>query len=320
MKPIKLVARIRAVAIVCFIAASAGVSAQEFDIFDRSDFLDPRIRGVAFIPDANGIRFADESPFLLSRLSLGGVSDYYMRTAPSGADVTVAHLATTYYRGRHQFNLKLTNFGAEDGSAKEIAFIPRRRATLQWAMYMATPDPAPPKTTNTPGEAPIILSRYVLSTSVEDPRGLASENAGPAAVRRRTLHRNYEFGGEMDVRIPGINVVGTLSYAYRHAVSGTSQRFAYVYRTGQKNFHRLKVDTSVGYVAQKARDWQWGNVRPAIHARLALDRASTAIHFAYAPTISVIGGVKMRHEFALFIDRALVAHVFKRPTPEDPPI
>jgi hypothetical protein len=314
------VTTLRVLALVCFIAASAAVSAQEFDIFDRSDFLDPRLRGVTFIPDANGIRFADESPFLLSRISVGGVSDYYLRTAPSGADVTVEHLATSYYRGRHQFNLKLTNYGTEGGSPQERAFIPRRRATFQWAMYMATPDPAPPKTETTPEEPPILLSRYVFSASTEDPRFLASNNGGPAGERSRSSNRNYEFATEMDIRIPGINVLGTLSYAYRHAVSGTSQRFAYVYRTGQKNFHRFKVDTSIGYVAQKARNWQWGNVRPAIHARLSLDRASTAIHFAYAPTISVIGGVRVRHEFALFLDRTVIAHVFKRPTPEGPPV
>jgi hypothetical protein len=306
----------------CLIAVAAAVSAQEFDIFDRSDFLDPRLRGVALVPDAGGNKFSDEAPFLLSRLSFGRISDYYWRTAPTGADVTVTHLATSYYRGRHQLNLKLTNFASISGSAADVAAIPRRRATLQWAIYMAHPDPSPPKDTDASEKAPpIILSRYVISASVEEQQRFDQASL-PVEGNARGLptgDRNYEIGGEMDVRVPGINVIGTLSYVHRHALSETTQRFAFVYRTGQHNFRRLKVDTSIGYVAQKAHSWQWGNVRPAIHARIPLDKVSTAIHFAYAPTISVLGGVRVRHEFAAFLDRALIAHVFKHPAPGSSP-
>jgi len=300
-------ARARFLAIVFLVGVSAAASAQEFDIFDRSDFLDPRLRGVALVPDPRGIMFRDESPFLLSRLSFGRVSDYYWRTAPTGADVTVAHVATSYYRGRHQFSLKLTHFSTNSGSDADVALIPRNRVTLQWAAYHARPDPSPPKDSD---EAPVILTRYVFSASVEDPQN--SDNSS-------VTQRNYELGGEMDVRVPGINVIGTLSYAHRHAANGTTQRFAFVYRTGQSDFRRLKIDTSIGYVAQKGDHWQWGNVRPAIHFRIPLDRASTAIHIAYAPTISVIGGVRVRHEIAAFLDRSLIAHVFKRQTSDSRP-
>jgi hypothetical protein len=304
---------IRFLAIVCIITASVAASAQEFDIFDRSDFLDPRLRGVAFVRDARGIMFADQAPFLLSQFSVGRVSDYYWRTAPTGADVTVTNLATSYYRGRHQLNLKLTNFATNSGSAADVATIPRHRATLQWAIYHAQADPSPPKDSDE--KAPVILTRWVFSASVEEPQRLAESPTGIS----KSGGRNYELGGEMDIRIPGVNVVGTLSYAHRHSMSGTTQRFAYVYRTGQHGFRRLKVDTSVGYVAQKARSWRWGNIRPAVHVRIPVDRASTAIHFAYAPTISVIGGVRVRHEVAVFLDRAMIAHVFRRPAPGPEP-
>jgi hypothetical protein len=119
----------------------------------------------------------------------------------------------------------------------------------------------------------------------------------------------------MDVRVPGTEVLGTLSYVFRHTPSGISQRFAYVYRIGQQGFKRINVDSSVGYVAEKSNHWQWGNIRPAIHARVALDRLSTAVHIAYAPTISVIGGLRIRHEAAVFVDYTTIAHVFSRVRP-----
>jgi hypothetical protein len=280
-----------------FLTVFAAVAhAQEFDIFDSSDFLDPRIRGVEFVPDENGIMFKDTNRFILTRISFGGVSDYYWRTAPTGEDVLVTHLATSYYRGRHQINLKLTDFSARDAAGDAEPVIPGRRATLQWGMYLARHDPAPPKEADTSEGDPIILSRYMFSGSLED-------------------DRNYELGGEMDVRLPGLNVVGTLSYAYRHGLNGNTQRFAYVYRTGQRSLHRFRIDTSIGYVAQRAERWKWGNVRPVIHARIPIDKASTGIHIAYGPTISVIGGLSMRHEFAAFVDYSF-GHVFRDRTPE----
>ena len=287
-----------ALSICCAVAARA----QEFDIFDTNDFLDPRMRGVALIPDEHGIKMSDEAPFLVSKISVGRVSDYYSRTMPTGADLNVAHLATSYYRGRHQFNLKLTDYQNYGNGPSESTPMPRRRATFQWGVYEADvlnsparPDADPPKDVT----HSVVLNRYMFSLSVED----AFMNA---------KSRNYELGSEVDVRIPGTEVLGTLSYVMRHTPDGVAQRFAYVYRFGQEGFKRVNVDWSLGYVAQKANHWQWGNLRPAVHARIALDRLSSAIHVAYAPTISVIGGIRMRHETAIFVDYTTIAHVFRR--------
>lgn len=294
---------VRDLALLFAIAFGAVVHAQEFDIFDASDFLDPRIRGVEFVPDENGIMFKDKNRFLLTRVSFGAVSDYYWRIAPTGADVLVTHVATSYYRGRHQLNLKLTNFNVRNAEEHEPV-IPRRRVTVQWGMYHARRDPAPPKDANISDGDPIILSRYLISGSIEDSRPFGDE----------ARNRSYELAGEMDMRLPLANVVGTLSYAYRNAVDGSQQRFAFVYRTGQRSMHRLRVDTSIGYVAQRAERWQWGNIRPVIHARIPIEKLSTRIHLAYGPTISVLGGIRVRHEVAAFLDYSF-GHVFRDPEP-----
>ncbi|HJQ38163.1 MAG TPA: hypothetical protein VKB93_13580 [Thermoanaerobaculia bacterium] len=295
---------VRDLALLFVIALAATAQAQEFDIFDASDFLDPRIRGVEFVPDANGIMFKDHNRFLLTRVSFGAVSDYYSRVAPTGADVLVTHVATSYYRGRHQINLKLTNFNVRNAEEDEPV-IPRRRVTVQWGMYRASRDPEPPKEADASSGDPIILSRYLFSGSVEDARPFGD----------LARDRSYEFGAEADIRLPLANVVGTLSYTYRRAVDGAQQRFAYVYRTGQQSVHRVRIDTSIGYVAQRAERWRWGNIRPVIHARIPIEKLSTRIHLAYGPTISVIGGVRVRHEVAAFVDYSL-GHVFRDPRPE----
>ena len=295
---------VRGLALLFAIACGTAIHAQEFDIFDASDFLDPRIRGVELVPDKNGIMFKDDNRFLLTRVSFGAVSDYYWRIAPTGAEVLVTHVATSYYRGRHQVNVKLTNFNVRNAEEGDPV-VPLRRLTVQWGMYWARPDPAPPKRTEPADGTPVILSRYLVSGSMEESQPFGD----------RARDRSYELGGETDVRLPLANVVGTVSYTYRHAVDGTQQRFAFVYRTGQHSLHRLRIDTSIGYVAQRAERWRWGNIRPVIHARIPIEKLSTRIHFAYGPTISVIGGVRVRHEVAAFVDYSF-GHVFRDPQPE----
>lgn len=295
--------RASVVAILLAVSWSAIATAQEFDVFDTNDFLDPRIRGLVLVPSAPADAVSGDSPFLVTKVSMGRVSDYYYRTAPTGADVTVTHVATSYYRGRHQFNMKLTDFSSYGGNPTDPVTLPKNSATLQWAVYdadvvSALPGSGVPEKSSSPE---VILNRYLFSLSTEE--GAFAHG------------RNYEMGSEIDIRIPKTDVLGTLSYVLRKTPDGISERFAYVYRIGQEGFKRLNVDGSVGYVAEKAGHWQWGNIRPAIHARVALDRLSTSIHVAYAPTISVIGGLRVRHEAAVFVDYTLIAHVFHRVPP-----
>src|SRR6476646_9304387 len=88
---------------------AAAAAAQEFDIYDPNDFIDPRVRGVVFDTQRNGV-VESGMDFTLMHIYAGSIYDYQWRTASTGADLKFLHLATTYYHGDKQFNLKLTGF------------------------------------------------------------------------------------------------------------------------------------------------------------------------------------------------------------------
>jgi len=97
----------RALFIALLLAASM-TQAQELDIFDINDFVDPRDLGATITP--RGGLVCPCQRLLVSRLMAGGVSEYVDVLRPTNADVLFAHLATSYYTGRWQLNLKTTRF------------------------------------------------------------------------------------------------------------------------------------------------------------------------------------------------------------------
>lgn len=285
-----------------FIAASTAYG-QEFDIFELTDFVDPRVRGAKY--HENGI--ATERPgdrFLMSRLSAGAVYDYYWRTTPTGANVAIFHNVTSYYWGANQLNLKLTRMQ----TTKDDVLMPEMRGAIQFARYTARSNPL--ATESGDGESSIILSRYLVGLSIEET---------PDAIENRDGHRaaNYEVAAEVDVRLPLTGVLGTFSYIKRFAGEGEStQRLAYVVHTALPPYRGVHFDMSLAVGAQKTGNWQWGNVRPAGHLRVPLDKVGTVIHIAYAPTMTFEGGFALRHEAAIFLDRTIFARVLSPPATE----
>lgn len=282
-----------ALALVLLIAAAA--NAQEFDIFEISDFVDPRLRGTEYGED--GLRTVTAGyPFLVSRVSVGAIRDYYWRTAPTGANVAVFHDVTSFYWGANQLNLKLTHLRTQE----DDSIIPKSRGVLQYARYTARTQPAG----ENEEEPSVFVSRYMVGLAVEE---------SPDALEDLKGHRsvNYELAAELDVRLPLTGILGTISYVKRYAgESYSTQRFAYVLHSGLYNYRGVRFDMNLAFGAQKTETWRWGDLRPTFHARVPLDKVGTVVHLAYSPTISFEGGFDHRHEVALFLDRAIFARVF----------
>jgi len=292
--------RLCMLALVCLAAVAAG--GQEFDIFELSDFMDPRIRGVRYAENGLETKIAGDT-FVVSRISVGAISDYYWRTTPTGANVAVLHNATSFYWGANQLNLKVTKLATRH----ENVLMPELRGAVQFARYTARESPI---TEGKEGAPDIIVSRYLVGLSVEETPDALEDLKGQRAL-------NYEVAAEVDVRLPWTDILGTFSYIKRYAGVGEStQRFAYVVHSGQHSYSDFTVDFSLALGAEKTGNWRWGDVRPAAHARLPIDKVGTVVHLAYAPTVSFEGGFAVRHEVAVFVDRTLFARVLgARPAP-----
>ncbi len=288
----------RPLALLLLVLATGAAGAQEFDIFELSDFVDPRVRGAAFAPD--GWRTAQSgNPFLVSRISLGAISDYYWRTTPTGANVGVLHKTTSLYWGANQLNLKLTHLKTRN----ENALLPTNRGVIQFARYTARPDRSAQAKDGPPA---VIVSRYLFGMAMEESPDVLENSEGHRAM-------NYELAAELDVRLPLTDFLGTVSYVKRFAGEGQStERVAYVYHTGHREYRQVAVDMNLAVGAEKTNGWRWGDVRPIVHLRVPIDKVGTVLHAAYAPTVSFEGGFEVRHEVALFLDRAIFARVFSR--------
>lgn len=280
------------------ILCAAAAAAQEFDIYDPNDFIDPRVRGVVFDRGRFGI-LENGTDFTLMRVYAGSIFDYQWRATSTGADVKFLHLATAFYRGDTQFNLKLTGFDPHG-----TASIPTSRATLQGGKYFVTgrnPEGGPDRR---------IAGRILLTWSVER----NSQESEPGVDR---LH--HEFGVESDVRLP-------LPFAKLDSVDGSIiwmrrriaerqyvDRVSYLYRLRERHRSngRLQLNAGVGFGADHGDGWHCCLARGVFTATFIVPRINVGVNAAFAPTYGTAagGGRRMRREVAVYLDRTLIAHV-----------
>ena len=145
-----------AIATIILFALSATAGAQELDLFDPTDFIDPRERDGVFREGKIGLS-EHGRPFWLVRAYGGRVADYQWRNTSTDADLTFAHVASSFYRGDKQLTVKFTAFRAD-----EEAKIPAYRGTVQLGQYFLTR--RLPLGDATPGD-PRISGRLLLTWS-----------------------------------------------------------------------------------------------------------------------------------------------------------
>jgi hypothetical protein len=290
----------RLILALALLLAATAAAAQEFDIFDQNDFIDPRQRGASF--DAGGFGVTDPgSDFSVLRAYTGHVSNYQWRNTPTNQEVNFVQLAHSFYRDRRQLNLKLTFLDAAGRSD-----LPAYRGTVQYGSYFAV---QPAEGSNDGQPARQVASRWLVSAAFEQNAVRSRDASG------RSL--NYELAAEMDVLVPlrraNHNIIGSLIFVDRRAIDH-SQRLTYFYHVGEKRHaHGLRVTMNLGAGGERTDHWRWGSARAVVNASIDAGRIAT-INFAYAPTYVPHdpAGRRVHHEITLYLDRTVMAHLTAR--------
>jgi hypothetical protein len=270
----------------------AGAAAQEFDVFDLNDFVDPRIRGAEY--NDNGDLLAPGDDVQIVRAAAGVVRNYQWRNTQTSEDARFFHLTHGFYRGRHQVNGKVTVL---DGKGESP--LPRYRGTAQWATYIVT-------RVKLAGDedATQVAGRFLVSASIE-------ENRYKDRERRRTRDHNFELGVQTDVAVPlprGRSVTGSLVFMTRDmGEMGRAQRLTYFYRLDDRTFlNRFRLGTTIGVGGERTDAWHWGATRLGLTGAIDIPGIGTTLNVAWTPTY--IPGARDRHMFhevAVFLDRTL---------------
>ena len=176
---------IRPVVVLLVTLLSAAVGAQELDIFEVSDFVDPRLRGAKFNDEGTAATEPGADYFII-RAVAGGAANYSWRTVPSDANVAFFHVSSSYYRGLNQLNLKLTRVQSASDSS-----LPHWRATAQLAHYVLA--------RNTRSAVSDVAGRYLVTTSIEENR-LCRGIGRAVNTERCSRHFDTEIGLQVDSR------------------------------------------------------------------------------------------------------------------------
>jgi hypothetical protein len=288
------------------------LAAQEFEIFDPNDFIDPRERGAIFTPDG----FHMEKPgdlFSVIRGYVGRITDYQWRETPADTDVTFAHVVYGRYQANHQLNVKLTAF-LVDGRAA----VPRYRATVQFARYFAIPVK---NRSVGPKDAVRFGGRLLFSGALEE----NPLRRIPGSGSRRMF--DHEAGIELDtyVRVSGhlhrrwrdLSALGSFVWARRSIENHRfADRFIYFYRGPELMMIRdfVRLSPNVGGGAEHASGHWHGAVRGVFNVAVTIPHFEGSLNFAYAPTyLPGRDGKRTYKEFGIYLDRTLMAHVLSRP-------
>lgn len=279
--------------------------AQELEVFDPIDFLDPRDRGAVFSDRLLGVDQKGDS-FLLMRVYAGRVEDYQWRTTATDANLTFVHLTSSFYHGDKQLTMKVTGFHADDESN-----LPSYRASFQIGQYIAG---------RTFGvrdkDADSRVSGRILGTWSIEQNPFRSD---PGVTRRDTM--NHELGVQADVRMPlprwiskREKIDGSFIWMRRWIDDETYlDRLSYVYRFRERrrSNHRLQLNANLGFGAERAEGWHCCAIRLAVVAGFTIPRVDTRINVALAPAFSPSSRGRRTHtELAVYVDRTLFAKLY----------
>jgi hypothetical protein len=294
----------RAAAALLCIVFSVSALGQELEVFDVSDFIDPRDRGAVFDPTKPFGLLESGQQFLLMRAYTGRVlNDYQWRNAASGAEANFLHLTTNLYRGDKQYNAKLTFFQGGDD-----AHLTSYRGTLQYAQYFVTANSARlqrERGNEKPEEKEDIriAGRYAFTLSAEH---------NPYSEGPRFL---YEYGIESTgyVRYRNRSVVGSLVWTHRTvSAEKTIDRISYYYRLGDRTYRNglFRWNANLGFGAERNDGWHFGATRVVMAGSVEIPVLRSALNVAYAPTyLPGRSGRKTYHEVVVFLDSTVLSHI-----------
>lgn len=303
----------RRIAVAVFLVLLARpLLAQEFTIFDLNDFIDPRELGATLAED--GAFRCPCLQFLITRAIVGVDHDFLNVMQPTQLDVGFVHLATSYYRGPWQFNLKTTllrELRRPEAAAVSRFSMPREALALQIGKYRTSKYEAPSSDEEDTPREEFLVERYQLSWRIS--RYLEPSDDSPATESRTDTVYRHEFGAEMDLRTKG--VVGSITYtmiadeADTVSFSERPGRLAYVYRFDAYEAVGLKFEPtfSLGVVTKGIRISSRFTIQPGLTIALPLGSTGANFNLRIAPTFQRFGGWHESYEVAAFVDRHIFA-------------
>jgi hypothetical protein len=308
---------------------AASLSAQEFDVFDLNDFVDPRLHGAVY--DHHGKLTDRGDVFRLVRIATGGISDYAWRSTPTHDNVGFLHVVASEYRGNLQANLKATFLEGQHDNA-----LPRYRLMTQVAHYTLHQASSEVKK----GGVRRIAGRALLSMAIEENR---LDVITGAPVRRF----NTEIAAEVDVAMSlpgGRNASGSLvwtsrqtatpgeqicvanctnalplefldpsqppspKYVFTPGQTHRIQRASYYYRLEEHTLaNRYRFGVSFGVGGEKTDRWRWGATRVGVRGAMDVGHLGT-FNVTWTPTfVPRSVGRRTTQEVAIFLDQTVWA-------------
>jgi hypothetical protein len=316
----------RALFIALLLAASMA-QAQELDIFDINDFVDPRDLGATITP--RGWLACPCQRLLVSRLMAGGVADYVDVLRPTNADLLFAHLATSYYTGRWQLNFKATRFDSS-GVGGEV---PAWKYGVQAGRYF----------TMGGGNNPATLRAQVNASKTEYRRQL-----GPTKAFGSVYDTEIGFEVDTSVSILGRPFVTSLVFLQDRPAGELRdgsppferRRLTLLHRLPRLTLAGMKIDASIAggmyqfkfpapastpnvtpdaYLNKPSPTrWAKATVLPALELTTpSIPKLDLRFHVRYEPIVQQMPrnaaggqGWQTTQQIALFIDRAVFAKSF----------
>lgn len=308
-----MIARVLA-ALVLLSAVSA--RAQEFDVFDLTDFVNPMLRDAAF--DEHGAMQRPGRLFTVVRGVTGAISDYAWRSTPTHDNVGFVSLSANRYFSDKQAGIKLTMLDPRHDEA-----LPRYRIAAQFGKYTS-------RKANTKVEEDglaWLADRMLVTLGVEENR-----IRGELGSRRRV---NLEVGVQYDLAMPipgGRNASGSLIWMTRSGARRVTrvvpvdvsspfiyrvellqprrtQRVGYYYQFDERPVaERLRVNLDFDIGGERTDKWHWGATRLGVRGSLDIGAAGT-LNAAWTSTFVPHDADQnnRRQEVAIFVDRTLFA-------------
>lgn len=305
--------------IVLFLLATTA-AAQQRPIFDPDDYVDPEQHA--------------GRPVFISRLVIGVAQDFVDDYRPLGQGAGFAHIATSFYWKRIQFDYKRSEVRGEDASGPErvdactqcenrsIVFptpppddatpaapLPGSKDTLQIAWYHGVASGS--------SALPLAL-RYRLSWSRQPIETIVTSIAGDGTSTRLSgREESYGVQADTHVRFRGRDFFGELQFA-RTVRSGTirdrsQNELVYTGRFPALAVRRVlfRPMLTVGGVSGRGATGL-NVVNPAVEAFWHDTTTRVNFHLVYSPQATRSGaeGWKTTHQIAFFIDRALFVKIF----------
>ena len=304
--------------LVLICAAFSGIPmlAQELDLYDINDFVDPRELGAR--AESRGRLLCPCDSFLVSRVVTGGATSYLDVFRPTNSDATFLHLATSYYRGAWQANWKHTQLNREDlgpghsevqrGSVP----VPDNKNILQLARYFAVGRGA---------SASII--RIEASWTRAEYRQQPRDANGPFGDFHSRFENEFGFEGDIPWRIGRFPIVTSLVYVGRSGIPGGAgiRRVTLLQRAPRVSLGSWSLDTAVAVGSVHADNrWHGALIQPSLHLiSPTIPGANVRVHIKYAPAYGELGPPpagerrhsKLENQFSIFIDRTLFAKLFR---------